>query len=82
MSVPCLINWEPRLLECKSPSFGGTTNLKSYYLFQIQEDQLMWHGGFRARHTYILLQGCDYAINNLPNITIPVLVLQGTEVIF
>ena len=51
-----------------------------FSIFQIQEDQLMWHGGFRARLSYILLQACDYASNNLPNITLPVLVLQGTEV--
>ena len=40
----------------------------------------MWHGGFRARHSYVLLQSCDYAVNNLTNITIPLLVLQGTQV--
>jgi hypothetical protein len=49
-------------------------------LFQVEEDQLNWHGGFRARHSYVLLESCDYAVNNLPNITLPVLVMQGSMV--
>lgn len=44
-----------------------------------KEDTLLWHGGFRARHSYVLMQACDYAQNNLPNLTLPILVLQGEQ---
>lgn len=40
---------------------------------------LLWHGGFRARMSWILMQACDYAQNNLSNLTLPLLVLQGEE---
>ena len=44
-----------------------------------KEDTLLWHGGFRARHSYVLMEACDYAQNNLPNVSLPLLVLQGEK---
>jgi len=46
---------------------------------KIREDPLMWHGGFRARFSYVLMEGCDFVQNNLPNLTLPLLVVQGDK---
>ena len=45
----------------------------------ISKDKLRWHGGTKARLGWILIQSCEIAQNNLSNLTIPLLVLQGEK---
>jgi len=46
---------------------------------QIVADPLIWKGGFKARHSWVIMQAVDYAQNNLPNIKLPMIVLQGEK---
>ena len=46
---------------------------------KIKKDKLRWHGGTKARLGWQLIQSCEIAQNNLSNITIPLLVLQGEK---
>ena len=43
----------------------------------IRKDKLRYHGGTKARLGWVLLEGCEIAQNNLSNLTLPLLVLQG-----
>lgn len=45
----------------------------------IRKDKLRWHGGTKTRLAWILIQSCEIAQNNLSNLTIPLLVLQGEK---
>ena len=69
---------ESHMKSVLAQSLKLASSMSCLYLFQAEEDPLFWHGGFRTRHSFVLLESCDYAVNNLPNITIPVLVLQGS----
>ena len=40
-------------------------------------DPLIWQGGFRTRHSYVMMKSCEYAKRRLGKITLPLLVLQG-----
>ena len=42
-----------------------------------REDPLIWKGGFRTRHSHVILESCDDAKSQLHKIRIPVLVTQG-----
>jgi len=44
---------------------------------KIEADPLIWSGGFKARHSWVVIQACEFAQNNLPNLKLPILVLQG-----
>ena len=44
-----------------------------------KKDKLRWHGGTKARLGWILIQSCEIAQNNISNLTIPLLVLQGEK---
>ena len=46
---------------------------------RVKEDPLNWHGGFRALHSYVLLQSTDALADGtaLKKITTPALVIQG-----
>ena len=45
----------------------------------IRNDKLRYHGGTKARLGWVLLQSCEIAQNNLSNLTLPLLVLQGEK---
>ena len=47
------------------------------YVEKLKKDTLRWHGGPKARMGWLLLQSCEVAQNNMPDITVPLLVLQG-----
>ena len=46
---------------------------------KIKEDDLEWKGGFRAKMSWAIIQGCDVAHNNIPNLTLPIIVFQGEK---
>jgi len=46
---------------------------------KIRKDKLRYHGGTKARLGWVLLQSCEIAQNNLSNLTLPLLVLQGEK---
>ena len=45
----------------------------------LRKDKLRYHGGTKARLGWVLLQSCEIAQNNLSNLTLPLLVLQGEK---
>ena len=49
------------------------------FLEPLRTDKLRWNGGTKARLGWVLLQNCEIAQNNLPNLTIPLMVLQGEK---
>ena len=49
------------------------------FVEKAKHDPLRWHGGSKARTGWLLLETCEMAQNNLSNITIPLLVLQGEK---
>lgn len=75
--------WIAKVVQGIAPSFALGGIEKKYlsrdqnFVAQMDQDQLNWHGGFKARQSWVTLQACDYAQNNLPNINLPILVLQG-----
>ena len=48
---------------------------------RIRKDPLIWKGGFRARHSYVLLESTDNLQDGilLKNIKVPVLIFQGAQ---
>ena len=48
---------------------------------RVKEDQLIWHGGFRAKHSHVLLQTTDAFKEGqlLQKIKVPVLIFQGLK---
>ena len=48
---------------------------------RVKEDQLIWHGGFRAKHSHVLLQSTDAFKEGqlLQKIKVPVLIFQGLK---
>ena len=76
--APDYLSPDSHMIPLLAQSLKLVSSMSCFYLFQAEEDPLFWHGGFRTRHSFVLLESCDYAVNNLPNITIPVLVLQGS----
>jgi acylglycerol lipase len=48
---------------------------------RVQDDTLGWHGGFRARHSHVLIQATDKLADGtlLKKITVPVLIFQGLK---
>ena len=45
----------------------------------IRKDKLRYHGGTKARLGWVLIESCEIAQNNLSNLTLPLLVLQGEK---
>ena len=48
---------------------------------RVKADKLNWHGGYRARHTHVLLQSMDNLQNGilLRQIRVPILTFQGGQ---
>ena len=48
---------------------------------RVKEDQLIWHGGFRAKHSHVLLQTTDAFKEGqlLQKIKVPILIFQGLK---
>ena len=46
---------------------------------KMKNDKLRWHGGTKARMGWQLMQNCEFIQNNLSNLRIPLLVLQGEK---
>jgi len=48
---------------------------------RVKEDKLIWHGGFRVRHSHVLLKATDDLQdgNLLKKIHVPVLIFQGNK---
>merc|ERR1712126_8616 len=42
-------------------------------------DPLTWQGGFKIGHAYVLLRSCEKIQKRLPDIKLPILVLQGEK---
>ena len=49
------------------------------FVAKAKNDTLRWRGGTKARLGWLLIQSCERAQNNLSNLTIPLLVLQGEK---
>ena len=45
----------------------------------IRKDKLRYHGGTKARLGWLLLQSCEIAQNNMSNLTVPLMILQGEK---
>lgn len=46
---------------------------------RVDADELGWHGGFRAKHSYVLIQICDWLADEgqLEKLKLPLLIFQG-----
>lgn len=51
------------------------------FVEQIKADKLIWHGGFRAKHSHVLLQSTDALQSGelLKKINVPILIFQGEK---
>ena len=47
------------------------------YVDSLKNDSLRWHGGPKARMGWLLIKSCEKVQNSMPDITTPLLVLQG-----
>ena len=76
-TVEKLKNWLPHLTTGQLESKLITRDQE--VIRKIDADPLVWHGGFRLRLTYELVQACDYVGQNIKSLTLPLLVLQGDK---
>lgn len=82
MATPFKV-WLAKVVSRIWPSFsmGGintdTVTTDEEWKQKKAEDPLHSHGGFKARHSYVLLQALDKLV--LPSLTTPFLILHGAE---
>ena len=48
---------------------------------EVKDDPLGWHGGFRARHSFVLIKACEDLADGtaLKKVTVPLIIFQGEK---